>query len=139
MIARPSVQPASSHSRLVTAKLTASPAVSSSTSGWSRPSSVAPPPAATGSPGSTSPLPTPSTQTSSATPVPQLPQVGKVIQPQPKAPGAQLVSLQKEAGNAKPVWGNVKPLAAVPLRPDIQPNDFPTAAEVANGELNSYY
>ncbi|CAA7264733.1 unnamed protein product [Cyclocybe aegerita] len=127
---RPATQPNTSHSRLVTAKLTASPAVSS-TAGWSRPSSVAPSPATvTNSPSSTSPLPTPSTL-SSNTAAPQLPHAGKVIQPQPRTATAPLGSLQKES-SSKPVWGNVKPPSAVPIRPDIEPSDFPTAAEVAN-------
>ena len=131
--ARPSVQPTSSHSRLVTAKLTASTVVSASTAGWSRPSSVAPSPANGNTPSSTSPLPTGSSTQTSSTAAPQLPHVGKVIQPQPRAPGAQLVSLQKEAGGSKAVWGNAKPPTVLPIRPDIQTNDFPTAAEVANG------
>ncbi|KAJ3500314.1 hypothetical protein NLJ89_g9855 [Agrocybe chaxingu] len=128
--ARPATQPTTSHSRLVTAKLTASPAVSS-TAGWSRPSSVAPSPATvTNSPSSTSPLPTPSTLTLN-TAAPQLPHAGKVIQPQPRAAAAPLGSLQKES-SSKPVWGNIKPPSVVPIRPDIEPSDFPTAAEVAN-------
>ncbi|KAF9535525.1 hypothetical protein CPB83DRAFT_841918 [Crepidotus variabilis] len=130
--ARPA-QPTSSHSRLVTTKLTASPGVSSVPAGWSRPSSVAPSPApGTNSPGSSSPLPTatPSAQPSTTT-APPLAHVGKVIQPQPRAAIAQLVS-SKENGSGKPVWGNVKPGVSLPTRQEIITNDFPTAAEVAN-------
>ncbi|KAF8971529.1 hypothetical protein BDZ97DRAFT_1786963 [Flammula alnicola] len=135
--ARPSVQPTSSHSRLVTAKLTANPVVASSTAGWSRPSSVAPSPATTSSPISTSPLPTAPATQPSTTAAPQLPHAGKVILPQPRAAVVQMTSSQKESGGAKPVWGNVKPPAVAPTRPDIQPDDFPTAAEVANNVASS--
>ncbi|KAF9557882.1 hypothetical protein CPC08DRAFT_32029 [Agrocybe pediades] len=130
-VSRPSVQPTSSHSRLVTTKLTASPAVTSSTAGWSRPSSVAPSPA-TNSPISTSPLPTAAASQLSSTAAPQLPHAGKVILPQPRANMAQPNSSQRDAGSAKPVWGNVKPPIAATTRLDIEPSDFPTAAEVAN-------
>lgn len=131
MIARASVPPTLSHSRLVTAKLTASPAVASSTAGWSRPSSVAPSPATTSSPISTSPLPTAAAAQPSTTSAPQLPHAGKVILPQPRAAMTQLVSSQKDTSAPKPVWGNIKPPAATSIRPDIQSEDFPTAAEVA--------
>lgn len=128
-LARPPTQPASSHSKLVTTKLTAAPAISTSTAGWSRPSSVAPPPA-TNSP-SNDPLPS-ITSTTAATSVPQLPHAGKVIQPQPRAAVAQPGTSQREtAVGTKPVWGNVKLSTATALRPDVKPNDFPTAAEVA--------
>jgi len=131
---RPSVQPTSSHSRLVTTKLTASPAVASSTAGWSRPSSVAPSPATVASsPNSTSPLPIAPASQPSTTAAPQLPHAGKVILPQPRASVAPVSSLPKDPPSSKPVWGNVKLPPTVPIRPDIQPNDFPTAAEVANG------
>lgn len=133
MIGRPPVQSASSHSRLVTAKLTASPAVASSTGGWSRPSSVVPSPATvTSSPISTSPLPTSVAMQPSATSAPQLPHAGKVILPQPRATLVQTAPAPKEPGVVKPVWGNVKPPIAAPLRTDIQTTDFPTAAEVAH-------
>ncbi|KIM48390.1 hypothetical protein M413DRAFT_22895 [Hebeloma cylindrosporum] len=131
--ARPSIQPAPPYSRLVTTKLTASPAVASSTAGWSRPSSVAPSPATvSSSPNSTSPLPTAPASQPSTTSAPQLPHAGKVILPQPRSSVAPVSSLQKDSGSSKPVWGNVKIPTVVPIRPDIQPNDFPTAAEVAN-------
>ncbi|KAF8887947.1 hypothetical protein CPB84DRAFT_1786485 [Gymnopilus junonius] len=120
--ARPSIQPTSSHSRLVTTKLTASPAVTSSTAGWSRPSSVAPSPAtASNSPSSTSPLPTAPPTQSPAPGAPQLPHAGKVIHPQPRNTVAPTSSSHKESGGTKPVWGNVKPPTAAPLRPDIEP------------------
>ncbi|KDR84798.1 hypothetical protein GALMADRAFT_53483 [Galerina marginata CBS 339.88] len=111
------------------------PVVSSSTAGWSRPSSVAPSPAtATNSPSSTSPLPIAALAVPpSTTGAPLLPHVGKVILPQPKTAVAQLGSSQKDTGTVKHVWGNVKPPAA-PVRSDIEPSDFPTAAEVANGK-----
>ncbi|KAH9487119.1 hypothetical protein JR316_0001187 [Psilocybe cubensis] len=125
---RPAVQPTSSHSRLVTAKLTASPAVASTTAGWSRPSSVAPSPA-TNSPNSTSPMPIAPVSQPSATAAPQLPHAGKVILPQPRNAVPQMSSSQKDNTPNKPVWGNVKPPV---VRPDFEPSDFPTAAEVAN-------
>ncbi|PPQ63504.1 hypothetical protein CVT24_004732 [Panaeolus cyanescens] len=132
-ITRPAMQPTSSHPRLVTAKLTANPTTSSSTIGWSRPSSVAPSPAtATSSPSSSSPLPTAATPQPSVASAPQLPHVGKVIQPQPRAAIVQLSSQQKELISNKPVWGNIKPPPTSVVRPDIEPTDFPTAAEVAN-------
>ncbi|KDQ54750.1 hypothetical protein JAAARDRAFT_37853 [Jaapia argillacea MUCL 33604] len=112
------------HSRLVTAKLTAAPRPSSTTGpGWSRPSSSTPPaPPSPANPNPAAPIPTPA-----STAAPQLPHVGKVIQPQPR-----LVAPSKEAPPTnKPVWGNVKPVASVPM-PDITiQSDFPTAAEVA--------
>jgi len=134
MIVRPTVQSTSSHSKLVTTKLTTGPAVLSTPAGWSRSPSVAPSPTpAANSPNSPSPLPTsPSTQPSS-TAAPQLSHVGKVIHPQPRTAVVQL-NASKEVGGAKPVWGNIKQIAAVPIRPEIQ--DFPTAAEVANGTLS---
>src|SRR6266542_4939316 len=134
MIARPTVQSASSHSKLVTTKLTTGPTVLSTPAGWSRSPSVAPSPTpAANSPSSTSPLPaSPSTQPPS-TSAPQLSHVGKVIHPQPRAATIQPIA-SKEVGSAKPVWGNIKQVAAVPIRPEIQ--DFPTAAEVANGILS---
>lgn len=135
MLARPPIQSTSSHSRLVAAKLTANPAVSSSPGGWSRPSSVAPSPGtATGSPISTSPLPSVAVAhpTSSA---PQLPHAGKVIQPQPRAQLVQSQSTPKESAPVKPVWGNIKPSTGV--RPDIASSDFPTAAEVAHNSMSA--
>jgi hypothetical protein len=56
----------------------------------------------------------------------------KIVQSQSRTAASQLNS-SKESGSAKPVWGNIKPPTAVPLRADVQSDDFPTAAEVANG------
>ncbi|KAG6869186.1 hypothetical protein C0993_012285 [Termitomyces sp. T159_Od127] len=62
----------------------------------------------------------------------QLPHAGKVIQPQPRAASALPGISQKDSlGLNKPVWRNVKP-PTVAQRLDVQ-NDFPTAAEVAQG------
>lgn len=135
-MARPQTQPTVIHSRLVTAKLTStSPASSTSGAGWSRSSSVAPHNATgTQSPNNSSPpLPTTnlgaSTSTMGASP---LSHSSKVIQPQPRAasvlPG---ISQRDSLGLTKPVWGNVKS-ATVAQRLDVR-NDFPTAAEIAQG------
>ncbi len=134
MIARPNSQTTSSHPRLVTAKLTGGPIVSSTPVGWSRSPSVAPSPApASNTPKSTSPLPTNPPGQSSITTTPQ-PHPGKLVQPQPRIAVVQLNSSNlKDTGSSKPVWGNIKPPAVASIRADIQPNDFPTAAEVANG------
>ncbi|KAG6845642.1 hypothetical protein H0H87_005849 [Tephrocybe sp. NHM501043] len=133
-LVRPQTQSTTSHSRLVTTKLTStSPASSTSGAGWSRPSSVAPQ-NTTGphSPNHNSPpLPTTSLATTpSTTGAPQLPHAGKVIQPQPRSVSALPGLSQKDsAGSTKPVWGNLKSTAA-PKVMDVR-NDFPTAAEVA--------
>ncbi|KAH0590389.1 hypothetical protein H2248_000544 [Termitomyces sp. 'cryptogamus'] len=134
--ARPQTQPTVTHSRLVTAKLTStSPASSTSGAGWSRSPSVAPQNATgTHTPNQSSPpLPTTSLgANTSMTGAPQLPHVSKVIQPQPRVASALPGISQKDSsGLAKPVWGNVKS-AAVAQRLDVR-NDFPTAAEVAQG------
>jgi serine/arginine repetitive matrix protein 2 len=74
----------------------------------------------------------------SASGAPQPPHVGKIIQPQPRSAVAGPVpgGPQKDAsasGSNKPVWGNLKVTAAP--RPDLKvQSDFPTAAEVAQGE-----
>ncbi|TEB12114.1 hypothetical protein FA13DRAFT_1721981 [Coprinellus micaceus] len=126
--ARPAVTHTLSHSRLVTAKLTASPIPS--TAGWSRPASVAP--TGSSSPNSASPLPTSAAPLNTASSAPQLPHVGKVIQPQPKA-ATLASSLGKEPfSGAKVVWGNVKPSGGS-ARLDIPAEDFPTAAEAVKG------
>lgn len=131
--ARPAVTPTQSHSRLVTAKLTASPVPS--TAGWSRPASVAP--TGTNSPNSGSPLPISAHPSNAGSSAPQLPHVGKVIQPQPKAAAALAGSTAKEATpGAKPVWGNVKS-QATPVRLEIPEEDFPTAAEAVKGAVAS--
>lgn len=120
--AKPVLQPAVSLSRLVTTKLTAVLPTSTLTGpGWSRPTSVTPVASTSNSP----PGGTPSGSVSSA---PQLPHVGKVIQPQPRGS-----SVGKKDGVApnQPVWGRVKG-SGNSLNTDVQ-NDFPTAAEVAQG------
>lgn len=131
-IARPTAQPSASHSRLVTTKLTAAPQPSTTTGpGWSRPSSVNH--SAASSP---SPVANVNGPNSTALPAaPQLPHAGKIIQPQHRAAAltpAAAGSAKKE-GSGKPVWGNVRS-GVSPPDTRVQ-NDFPTAAEVANGEF----
>ncbi|KAG5639296.1 hypothetical protein H0H81_004498 [Sphagnurus paluster] len=131
-LVRPQTQSLTSHSRLVTAKLTSiSPASSASGAGWSRPSSAAPPNTGAHSPNNNSPtLPATSLATSSTTDAPQLPHASKVIQPQPRAPQAASGLSQKDTTSShKPVWGNIRS-TSTPKLPDVR-NEFPTAAEVA--------
>jgi len=133
LLARPPTQ-SSSHPRLITTKLTATPQPSSTPGpGWSRPSSVTPPvstPALNGNP-----TPAQSATNPPIPSAPQLPHVGKVIQPQPRS--AAQASNFKDAisttGSAlnKPVWGNLR--ANLPRSDLTVHNDFPTAAEVAHG------
>ncbi|EAU93442.2 hypothetical protein CC1G_04421 [Coprinopsis cinerea okayama7 len=105
-VVRPPAQPTQSQSRLVAAKLTATP-FSSSPAGWPRPSSVAP----TASPGNTSAASTPPLSNS------------KAASPAPQKP--------KDA-TTKPAWNtNVTPV----VRPDIRQDDFPTAAEAVKGTV----
>lgn len=133
-IARPTAPPIASHSRLVTAKLTANPI--SSTAGWSRPASVAS--TANASPNSTSPLPTSAITPNQGSAAPQLPHSGKVIQPQPKSVAQLSHSTLKDSGSGnKPVWGNPNPPSAAPVRYDIPSEDFPTAAEAVKGTMAS--
>lgn len=129
VIARPAVQTATSHSRLVTAKLTATAQPSITTGpGWSRPGSAAPSHAST----APSPIPqpphgaqpTPGVPPISTSGAPALPHAGKVIQPQPRSVVAPKDGLP---GGKAPVWGNVKRANEASLGT----NDFPTAAEVA--------
>ncbi|TFK20162.1 hypothetical protein FA15DRAFT_647446 [Coprinopsis marcescibilis] len=109
-VVRPTVQTPPTHSRLVAAKLTATP-FATSPAGWSRPSSVAP----TSTPGNNSANSTPPLPSSAATsPAPQ---------------NASQQSTFKDSN--KPVWGSVKPS----VRTDIRQDDFPTAAEVANAKV----
>lgn len=129
--ARPATQNSTSHSRLVTTKLTATPQASTTGPGWSRPSSATPSVAP-------SPSSTPNANASSQAPpaaAPQLPHSGKVIQPQPRAvaSGSQSGGSRSDGsgGSNKPAWGNVKASTA---KWNVKvPNDFPTAAEVAQG------
>ncbi|PFH49226.1 hypothetical protein AMATHDRAFT_5114 [Amanita thiersii Skay4041] len=150
-ISRPPTQSSSPHPRLVTTKLTASATSPSTTAGWSRPSSTAPPASATGtsSPSAATPISSApifaSTSLNAPTPAaPQLPHVGKVIQPVPRAVLSQQVlstagaikdgaSTTPTGASGKPVWGNVKPPSANVVRSNVATSDFPTAAEVAQG------
>lgn len=127
--ARPPPQPSTSHSRLVTAKLTSTAQLSSTTgSGWSRPSSATPPVSATPSTSSNAPPPQPPAPTPA---VPQFPHAGKVIQPQPRNALPSSSPLVKKDPSAKPAWGNAKSLPVT--SESTARNDFPTAAEVAQG------
>lgn len=122
-IARPSPQAPQTHSRLITTKLTASPIPSSTTTGpgWSRPNSVTPPaPSPINGPGSAkSTTPT----IASVGGPPQVTPGGKIIHPQ--------VLKQKVDGPGKPAWKSVQPsVASHTLQAQ---NDFPTAAEAAQG------
>ncbi|EED81264.1 predicted protein [Postia placenta Mad-698-R] len=127
-IQKPPSQAAPTHSRLVTAKLTATPQSSSTTPGWSRPpssvSSVAPTPSAAAN---SKPQPI---QSSSISPQPTL---GKVIQPQPRGASEAFAGVVKKESSGKPVWGNARGTAAVVAKLDAVANDFPTAAEAAQG------
>lgn len=118
----------------MTTKLTATPQPSSTTGpGWSRPSSAAPPVAAgtTSTPNGISALPSSLPQIPTA---PQLPQAGKVIQPQPRSVTVGGSQRDSAGSSSKPVWGNLRATATTPQRPDLKvQNDFPTAAEVAQG------
>ncbi|TFK76841.1 hypothetical protein BDN72DRAFT_953354 [Pluteus cervinus] len=134
---RPSSQPTPTHSKLVTAKLTATPASSTTTGpGWSRPSSATPPVASgiTTLPNAASASPSAPAASVTAQPstAPQLPVAGKVIQPQPRSALLQTGVAPKDAIAGRPVWGNVKPVVNPAPHPDLQDqSDFPTAAEVA--------
>lgn len=134
IIEKPVLQQASSHSRLVTTKLTATPPTSTTTGpGWSRPSStvssgaptplsstnVKPPSAgSTPAPGHPAPLPAP---------------LGKIIQPQPRNIPEQLGNSVKKDASGKSAWGNAK-VAVASANNQSTPTDFPTAAEVAQGK-----
>ena len=110
----------------MTAKLTATP--QPSTAGWSRPPSAV---------SSTAPTPLPlvgqksvaaPATSSGVAPVP-LPG-GKVIHPQPRS--SQDVFSTKRDSSAKPAWGAVSGVAPI-SRPGGVQEEFPTAAEVAQG------
>ncbi|KIJ68652.1 hypothetical protein HYDPIDRAFT_24910 [Hydnomerulius pinastri MD-312] len=128
---RPAPQPLGSHSRLVTAKLTSTAQLSTTTGpGWSRPSSATPPVAATPSSSLNAPPPQPLAPAPAA---PQLPHVGKVIQPQPRNAAASSSSIaNKDSSSAKHAWGNANPTALLSFTDNAARNDFPTAAEVAH-------
>jgi serine/arginine repetitive matrix protein 2 len=129
--------PATSHTRLVT-KLTKLPSSSAGTSpGWTRPSSTTPSLAPSPVSGGVSVAPPPAPVPASHGP-PQLPHVGKVIQPQPRG-AIQTPTPKPEPanGSSKPAWRNVKQGGSTtgvgpPL--GVQ-SEFPTAAEVAQGEF----
>lgn len=105
----PTQTPASqSHSKLVTAKLTA-PATSSATQGWSRPASTA-------APSSSSPPPNPAPPVTSQ----------KSLHPQQRPPNAH-------KDPSKPAWGSLKSTSSNTRIPSAA--DFPTAAEVAQGSF----
>ncbi|KIY51370.1 hypothetical protein FISHEDRAFT_70998 [Fistulina hepatica ATCC 64428] len=119
-VSRSQVQTTASHSRLVTAKLTALPQ-STTGQGWSRPPSNA-----------NTPLPqTPIATTPSGGP-PALPHPGKIIHPQPRG------AVPRDSRNVSPVkqaaWGKVQTSGSTP---PFTANDFPTAAEVAQAEARS--
>ncbi|KAG6381401.1 hypothetical protein JVT61DRAFT_5815 [Boletus reticuloceps] len=128
---RPTPHPPTSHSKLVTAKLTSTAQLSTATSsGWSRPSSATPPVSATPSSSSNAPPPQPPAPTPA---VPQFPHVGKVIQPQPRNALASSSPLVKKDTCTKSAWGNAKSL---PITSESTArSDFPTAAEVAQGRI----
>ncbi|KAG2156468.1 uncharacterized protein EDB93DRAFT_913624 [Suillus bovinus] len=136
---RPVAPPISTHSRLVTTKLTAAPVLSTTTGpGWSRPPSAAPPVSSTPSTSSNGPPPQPLPHTAAPAPVsipaaPQLPVAGKVIQPQPRAIVSTSSTTGKKDTPSKPAWGHPKVVAPVLLPDSAGPSDFPTAAEVAHG------
>ncbi|KAF8559320.1 hypothetical protein OG21DRAFT_723617 [Imleria badia] len=128
---RPAPQLSTSHSKLVTAKLTSTAQLSSTAaSGWSRPSSATPPVSSTPSTSSNAPPPQPTAPTPA---VPQFPHAGKVIQPQPRNALPSSSPLVKKDASAKPAWGNAK---CLPVTSDCTAHsDFPTAAEVAQGRI----
>ncbi|KAG1716348.1 hypothetical protein ID866_832 [Astraeus odoratus] len=124
---RPATQPSSSHSRLVTAKLTSTVPLSAATgSSWSRPSSATP---------STSSATHAASNAQPSQPPPPVqapPHTGKVIQPQPRHTAASVPALTKRDGSqAKPAWTSLKPVSNASFTDNA--TDFPTAAEVAHG------
>lgn len=132
---KPVIQTAASHSRLVTAKLTAGPQPSTLTGpGWSRPSStgstVAPTP-----PSSTNPKPSPLSTPATTHAAPVSASAGKVIHPVPRNTTESIFNGKKDAGS-KLVWGNTRPTGS---GMDSVQNDFPTAAEVAQGVSSSTF
>ncbi|KAG2368173.1 hypothetical protein BDR07DRAFT_112415 [Suillus spraguei] len=136
---RPVAPPISTHSRLVTTKLTAAPVLSTTTGpGWSRPPSAAPPVSSTPSSSSNGPPPQPLLHAAAPAPVsvpaaPQLPVAGKVIQPQPRAIASTSSATGKKDTASKPAWGHPKVVAPILFPDSAGPSDFPTAAEVAHG------
>ena len=113
----------------MTAKLTAGPQPSTLTGpGWSRPSSTGSTVAQTPT-SSTNPKPSPLLAPAATHAPPAPAPAGKVIHPTPRA--TEGTSGTKKDSLGKPVWGNTKPGGMNSSDP-VQ-NDFPTAAEVAQG------
>ncbi len=130
-VEKPATPTTVTHSRLVTAKLTTDIQRSSTTGpGWSRPSSASSSAAPTPSATIIGPkaLPTPS----SSSAAPQLPVAGKVIQPQPRG-AVEAAPLSRKDSAGKTAWGATKPASVVQLTPDGASEEFPTAAEAAQG------
>ena len=96
-------------------------------------------PSSTGSQGPTpvsatnsksSPLPTPS--------LPHVPQgapAGKVIHPQPRSAVDGISNNAKKDNSSKPAWSQSRPAGAPLGKADPVQDDFPTAAESAQGQL----
>lgn len=126
---RPAPQTALSHSRLVTAKLTATPLSASPGPGWSRPASATP---SVSTPG-TAPTPAEGKSVSSGPGVghgpPQNAPTSRLVQPQARSTLRQKADGQSVPG--KPAWRSVNP-GDVSLGLGA-PSDFPTAAEAAQG------
>ncbi|KAI0651594.1 hypothetical protein C8Q79DRAFT_897798 [Trametes meyenii] len=128
---KPVPQTSTSHPRLVTAKLTATPQPSITTGpGWSRPSSAVPSTAATPTVGA-KPAPAPVTGSGG---VPLPPPPGKIIQPQPRTSQDGLP--QRRDASTRPAWGNAKATTIGSAQLDGVNSDFPTAAEVAQGRAS---
>jgi hypothetical protein len=122
--------PTTSHSRLVTTKLTKLPSSSTGTGpGWTRPSSTTPSLAPSPVSGVVSSAPPPAPAPLPHGP-PQLPHAGKVIQPQPRG-ATQIPSTSKSEtinSSSKQAWRNVKPGGTAGPPSGVQ-SEFPTAAE----------
>ncbi|KAJ7275367.1 hypothetical protein B0H12DRAFT_1319136 [Mycena haematopus] len=132
-VSRPQSQTPTSHSRLVTTKLTAAPqSLSAPGSGWPRPSSSTPPATAITTNG---PAPTPSGSgdPSPSSSGPQHSHGASAMQTQARPMPVRSAGSRESAGGGvgKPVWGNA-PRSHPQQRPDMtSQSDFPTAAEVA--------
>lgn len=125
--------PATSHSRLVDAKLAKLPSSSTATTaGWTRPSSTTPSLAPSPVAGSVSSVPPSAPAPVSHCP-PILPHVGNVIQPQHRVT-TQSPRIRPEPtnGSSKPAWRNLKQSESAVTGIGVQ-SEFPTAAEVAQG------
>lgn len=133
-VEKPVLQTAPSHSRLVTAKLTAdTPRSSTAGPGWSRPSSTNS--SVAGAPGSGANVKPPSTPApASGTPLPT--PVGKIIRPQPRSADS-VVSLSRKDSSTEPAWRSPVATVSTVGKLDGVQSEFPTAAEVAQGLLTS--